>query len=32
MVKLVIMWFDAFDNFVADQYDHTLIWDLDVQI
>jgi hypothetical protein len=32
MPKLVIMWCDAFDNFLTDQYDHILIWDVDVQI
>jgi len=28
-LKLVIMWCDAFDNFLTDQYNHILIWDID---
>jgi len=31
-LKLVITWCDAFDNFLTDQYNHILIWDVDVQI
>jgi len=32
MLKLVITWCDTFDNFLTDQYNHILIWDVDVQI
>ena len=31
-LKLVITWCDAFDNFLTDQYNHILIWDIDVWI
>ena len=31
-LKLVIMWCDAFDNFLTDQYNYILIWDVDVRI
>src|SRR5882762_5663505 len=31
-LKLVITWCDTFDNFLTDQYNHILIWDIDVRI